>query len=540
MADARLGSTGAGQLGDRHTDPADAGPLGAEPLISLAGISKRFPGVLANDQISFAVGRRQIHALLGENGAGKSTLVKLIYGLMRPDAGRMTLAGAAYAPSSPADARARGVGMVFQHFSLFEALSVAENIALGISRQGPDRALKARIAATSAAYGLKLDPDRQVGTLSVGERQRVEIVRCLLEAPQLIIMDEPTSVLTPQEVEALFATLRRLVAEGRSILYISHKLEEIRALCSRATILRAGRVVASCDPRQESAQKIGAMMLGGTLPSVRRGPRAASGAVRLKVNALSLAKTEQFGIDLANISIEVRGGEIVGIAGVAGNGQAELMDALTGERLAATGPTIEVDGTSVGRKPPRGRRALGLLSVREERLGHASVPAMSLWENGVLTAEARRHLSRRGLLDKAGARRFAGRVVADFAVNSSGVDSTAERLSGGNLQKFLVGREILQAPAVLVVAQPTWGVDVGAAASIHARLLALAGAGTAVLIISQDLDELFAVADRIAVIANGRLSRADPVHLITAAGLGLSMGGLGPDSMGDREEPAHA
>jgi general nucleoside transport system ATP-binding protein len=531
MADARLGSTGA-----RHTDPADTGPLGAEPLLSLAGISKRFPGVLANDQISFAVGRRQIHALLGENGAGKSTLVKLIYGLMRPDAGRMSLAGAAYAPLSPADARARGVGMVFQHFSLFEALSVAENIALGISRQGPDRALKARIAATSAAYGLKLDPDRQVGTLSVGERQRVEIVRCLLEAPQLIIMDEPTSVLTPQEVEALFATLRRLVAEGRSILYISHKLEEIRALCSRATILRGGRVVASCDPRQQSAQKIGAMMLGGTLPSVRRGPLPASGAVRLKVNALSLAKTEQFGIDLANISIEVRGGEIVGIAGVAGNGQAELMDALTGERLAATGPTIEVDGTSVGRKPPRARRALGLLSVREERLGHASVPAMSLWENGVLTAEARRHLSRRGLLDKAGARRFAGRVVADFAVNSSGVDSTAERLSGGNLQKFLVGREILQAPAVLVVAQPTWGVDVGAAASIHARLLALAGAGTAILIISQDLDELFAVADRIAVIANGRLSRAEPVHLITAAGLGLSMGGHGDD----RGEPAHA
>ena len=535
MADARLGSTGARQLGNRHTDPADAGPLRAEPLLSLAGISKRFPAVLANDQISFAVGRREIHALLGENGAGKSTLVKLIYGLMRPDAGRMTLAGAAFAPLSPADARARGVGMVFQHFSLFEALTVAENIALGISRQGPDRALKARIATTSAAYGLKLDPDRQVGTLSVGERQRVEIVRCLLEAPQLIIMDEPTSVLTPQEVEALFATLRRLVAEGRSILYISHKLEEIRALCSRATILRAGRVVASCDPRQESAQKIGAMMLGGTLPSVRREPlRASGGAMRLKVNALSLAKTEQFGIDLTNISIEVRGGEIVGIAGVAGNGQAELMDALTGERLAATGPSIEVDGTSVGRKPPRARRALGLLSVREERLGHASVPAMSLWENGVLTAEARRHLSRRGLLDKAGARRFAGRVVADFAVNSSGVDSTAERLSGGNLQKFLVGREILQAPAVLVVAQPTWGVDVGAAASIHARLLALAGAGTAILIISQDLDELFAVADRIAVIASGRLSRAEPVHLITAAGLGLSMGGL------NRGEPAHA
>jgi ABC-type uncharacterized transport system ATPase subunit len=536
MADAGLDGTGARAVSDRQSGPAALTAAGAEPLLALADISKRFPGVLANDQVSLAVGRCEIHALLGENGAGKSTLVKLIYGLMRPDTGRMTLAGAPYAPSSPADARAQGVGLVFQHFSLFEALTVAENIALGIPRQRADRTLKARIAATSAAYGLELDPHRQVGTLSVGERQRVEIVRCLLQAPRLIIMDEPTSVLAPQEVEALFATLRRLVAEGRSILYISHKLEEIRALCSRATVLRAGRVVASCDPRQESAQKLAAMMLGGTLPSVRRGHHPAIGPVRLRVNALGLAKAEQFGVDLANIQIEVRGGEIVGIAGVAGNGQAELMDALTGERLAAAARTIEVDGAGVGRKPPHLRRALGLLSVREERLGHASVPAMTLWENAVLTAEARRHLSRRGLLDKARARNFAARIVADFAVSSAGVDSSAERLSGGNLQKFLVGREILQAPGVLVVAQPTWGVDVGAAATIHARLLALASAGTAILIISQDLDELFAVADRIAVLANGRLSRAEPVNLITAAGLGLSMGGHGQD----RREPAHA
>jgi len=535
MADAGLGGGSARAVSDRQSGPAErAAASGAEPLLALADMTKRFPGVLANDRVSLAVGQRQIHALLGENGAGKSTLVKLIYGLMRPDAGRMTLAGAPYAPSSPADARGQGVGLVSQHFSLFEALTVAENIALGMRQQRADRTLKARIDATSAAYGLKLDPDRQVGTLSVGERQRVEIVRCLLQAPRLIIMDEPTSVLTPQEVEALFATLRRLVAEGRSILYISHKLAEIRALCSQATILRGGRVVASCDPRQESAQKIAAMMLGGTLPAVRRGQQPAIGPVRLRLNALSLAKTEQFGVDLINIAIEVRGGEIVGIAGVAGNGQAELMDALTGERLAAAEHTIEVDGAGVGRKPPRRRRALGLCSVREERLGHASVPAMTLWENGVLTGEARRHLSRRGLLDKARAQDFAAHIVADFAVNSSGVESTAERLSGGNLQKFLVGREILQAPAVLVVAQPTWGVDVGAAASIHARLLALASAGTAILIISQDLDELFAVADRIAVIANGRLSEAEAVNLITAADLGLSMGGH------DRQEPADA
>ena len=541
MAEAGLGGTGARALGDRQSAPAELTATAAgDPLLVLADISKRFPGVLANDQVSFSVGRCEIHALLGENGAGKSTLVQLIYGLMRPDAGHMTLAAASYAPTSPADARAQGVGLVFQHFSLFEALSVAENIALGMRRQRADRALKARIAETSAAYGLELDPDRQVGTLSVGERQRVEIVRCLLQAPRLIIMDEPTSVLTPQEVEALFATLRRLVAEGRSILYISHKLEEIRTLCSRATILRAGRVVARCDPRRESAEKIAAMMLGGTLPAIGRRQPPSIGPVRLRLNALSLAKTEQFGVDLANIAIEVRGGEIVGIAGVAGNGQAELMDALTGERLAEAAAAIEVDGTGVGRTPPRARRALGLLSVREERLGHASVPAMSLWENGVLTAEARRRLSRRGLLDRARARTFAARILTDFAVINAGVDSPADRLSGGNLQRFLVGREILQGPAVLVVAQPTWGVDVGAAAAIHARLKTLASAGAAILIISQDLDELFAVADRIAVIANGRLSPAQPVDSITVAGLGLSMGlSMGGHGQ-DRREPAHA
>jgi general nucleoside transport system ATP-binding protein len=359
----------------------------------------------------------------------------------------------------------------------------------------------------------------------VGERQRVEIVRCLLQSPRLLIMDEPTSVLTPQEVEALFATLRRLVAEGCSILYISHKLEEIRALCSWATVLRAGRVVASCDPRRESAARIAEMMLGGSLPSVRHSRQRGIGRVRLRVGGLSLSKAEQFGVDLADINIEVRGGEIVGIAGVAGNGQQELMDALTGERLAASERAIEIDGTAVGLSSPEARRGLGLCAVREERLAHASVPDMALWENGVLTAAVRRGLSRRGFIDKERARRFAGDIVADFAVTAPSVESAAKRLSGGNLQRFLVGREVLQGPAVLLAAQPTWGVDVGAGTTIQARLLALAEAGTAILVLSQDLDELFAIADRIAVIANGRLSPAEPVDRITAAGLGLKMSG---------------
>jgi simple sugar transport system ATP-binding protein len=493
-------------------------------LLELRDIAKRFPGVLANDHVSLAVGRGEIHALLGENGAGKSTLVKIIYGVLRPDAGTMHLNGEVYAPARPSEARAKGIGMVFQHFSLFEGLTVAENIALGLSGRLAGKDLGRRIATVSGAYGLRLDPSRLVGTLSVGERQRVEVVRCLLQEPKLVIMDEPTSVLTPQEIEALFTTLRRLRSEGCSILYISHKLEEIRALCDRATILRGGKVVASCDPKQETARSLAEMMIGTTLNPPRREGNG-TGAVRLCVDGLTLASDEQFGVDLRDISLEVKAGEILGIAGVAGNGQTELMQALIGERLAGTPGAISIDGTPVGLSGPSERRALGMCFVPEERLGHASVADMALWENAALTATPRMGLARLGFLDVGKARSFAAKVVDDFGVRTAGVDSAARSLSGGNLQKFVIGRELLQAPSVLIAAQPTWGVDAGAAASIHRFLLALAEAGTAVLLISQDLDELFAVAHRIAVIANGRLTAARPADALTAYELGLSMGG---------------
>ena len=517
--------------------PAEAASprANADPLLTIEGLSKRFPGVVANEAVTLKVARQQIHALVGENGAGKSTLVKLIYGLLRPDAGAMSLAGEPYQPHSPAEARAKGVGMVFQHFSLFEGLTVAENIALGMEGQRADKGLRQRIAGLSSAYGLKLDPARQVGFLSVGERQRVEIVRCLLGSPRLIIMDEPTSVLTPQEVEALFAILRRLVREGCSILYISHKLEEIKSLCQRATILRAGRLVAELDPRQESIEGMAAMMLGGALPGLRRLPEPVVGPTRLRVSGLNLGKQQQFGVDLSAINFAVRGGEILGIAGIAGNGQRELLAALTGERLAATAGSIEIDGIGVGRASPAQRRALGLCSVPEERLAEASVADMRLWENALLTAHARLPVQRRGLIDRTRLRAFARRVVDEFAVNPRGSETRAGRLSGGNLQKFLVGREVLQTPGVLVVAQPSWGVDVGSAVTIHQRLIAEARAGAAVLVISQDLDELFAIADRIAVLAHGRLSPPRPVAALTAAGLGLGMAGRAPSA-----EAAHA
>jgi ABC-type uncharacterized transport system ATPase subunit len=501
------------------------------PLLELHGITKRFPGVLAKDGVSFTVGAGEIHALLGENGAGKSTLVKIIYGVMQPDEGFMRLAGAPYAPERPSAARAARVGMVFQHFSLFEGLSVAENIALGLTGSIGRKALRQRVIDVSADYGLALDPDRLVGTLSVGERQRVEIVRCLLQEPRLLIMDEPTSVLTPQESGVLFATLRRLASEGCSILYISHKLEEVRGLCSRATIMRGGKVVGSCDPRQESAGKLAEMMIGRPIAPPVRGS-VNPGRVRLQVRGLSQPSAEPFGVDLHDIGMEVRAGEILGIAGVAGNGQSELMQALTGERPVARADAIRIDGIVVGTSGPTERRARGMCFIPEERLGQGAAPDMPLWENTLLTAAKRMKLRRRiGLIRQAKTKLFAQKIIDAYGVRTPGADHAARSLSGGNLQKFIAGREILQSPAVLIAAQPTWGVDAGAAAAIHGLLLGLAEKGAAIVVISQDLDELMAIATRIAVIAAGRLTEAQPAATLSPEAIGMKMGGLHPEAL---------
>jgi simple sugar transport system ATP-binding protein len=494
------------------------------PLLELEGITKAFPGVLANDDISFSAAPGEIHAILGENGAGKSTLVKIIYGLIKPDSGSMRLNGAPYSPSRPSEARKRGVGMVFQHFSLFEAMTVLENIAIGISPSLAKGNLRGRVTGVSAVYGLQIDPDRIVGTLSVGERQRVEIVRCLLQSPRLLIMDEPTSVLTPHEANVLFETLRRLASEGRSILYISHKLEEIRSLCDRATILRLGRVAGRCAPRQESARSLAETMMGAALLPPLREPHAI-GDIRLRLDKLSIQSRVPFGVSLDAIDLEVRGGEIVGIAGVAGNGQNELMDVLIGETLAPAAGAIVANGIEVGLKKPNVRRAAGMCFVPEERLGHGAAPDMSLTENATLSALVRRSLSAWGFIKSVAAAEFADEIIAGFNVKSGGRDHVARSLSGGNLQKFMVGREILQRPSILIASQPTWGVDAGAAAAIHKALLRLAKLGAAILVISQDLEELFAISTRIGVIANGQLASPEPVETLSIDAIGIAMGG---------------
>ncbi len=495
-----------------------------DKLLEIVGLTKAYPGVVANDGVGFAVAPGEVHALLGENGAGKSTLVKMIYGLVKPDAGEMRLSGAPYTPAEPRAARASGVAMVFQHFSLFEALNVAENVALGMENPPPMRQLAARIREISTAYGLPLDPARTVGDLSAGERQRVEIIRCLLQDPKLLIMDEPTSVLTPQEVEILFRTLRKLSAEGTAILYISHKLEEIRSLCDAATVLRGGKVVGTCTPRDKTARELAEMMVGGEFATTERAVRPL-GPVILEVRALDLAPMSQFGPALKQVSLALRSGEILGIGGVAGNGQEELLATLSGERVSAPG-TVFLHGQDVSALGPNDRRRLGLQGAPEERLGHAAVPAMSLTENALLTGTVRRPLTHKGLLDMKAARLFAEEVIREFDVRTPGPQVAARALSGGNLQKFVIGREVLQFPEVLIVNQPTWGVDAAAAAAIRQALLGLAAKGAAVIVISQDLDEVMEIADRFCALNEGRLSAPRPTEGLTIDEIGLMLGGV--------------
>ena len=486
-------------------------------------ITKRFGDLAANAAIDFAIQPGEIHALLGENGAGKSTLVKILYGLLQADEGEILWDGRETRIASPRAARTLGIGMVFQHFSLFEAMSVLENVSLGLDK--PERGLAERVRTVSRTYSLPLDPDRIVNTLSIGERQRIEIVRCLLQSPRLLILDEPTSVLTPQEADALFGTLRLLASEGCAILYISHKLEEIRALCDRATILRGGKVVGSCIPAETDVRQMAQMMIGSGLRDAVTKTTRPAGAVRLKVQGLDLEPATLHGTTLRDIGFELHAGEILGIAGVAGNGQGELQQALSGERPVTRADAVVIDDMPAGDRDAAWRRHHGLCCVPEERNGHAAIPDFSLVENMILTAYDRSDLVRNGLVRRDRALALTEKIIADCDVRTAGPDAAASTLSGGNLQKFILGRELAQNPAVLVVAQPTWGVDATAAAAIHQSLVALAEAGGALVVISQDLDELLMLSDRMAVLHGGTLSATMPTDGLSVEHLGLLMGG---------------
>jgi simple sugar transport system ATP-binding protein len=498
---------------------------GETPLLQTIGLTKRYGSFAANDSIDIDIWPQQIHALLGENGAGKSTLVKTIYGLVQPSAGEMRWQGETMVLSGPSEARSRGIGMVFQHFSLFDNLTVAENVALGLNGKESFKAMSARLEEVSNVYGLPLDPKREVWRLSVGERQRIEIVRALMQNPKFLILDEPTAVLTPQEADQLFVVLDRLKAEGRAVLYISHKLEEVKRLCDTATILRGGKKVATCNPQAETAASLARMMVGADIKQVKAQAGRQITVPRLVVNDLSLAPDDPHGVRLKNISLELRGGEILGIAGVAGNGQDELFAALSGERQAKDPGTIVIDGEPAGHMTITQRRRLGAAFVPEERLGHGTAPRMRLSENALLTGHAASGMVSYGFVKTAMTLATVDKATATFDVRKAKRDPEAASLSGGNLQKFIVGREILRVPVLLVVSQPTWGVDAGAAAVIRQALLDLAAAGAAVLVTSQDLDELAEITDRIAVMFHGHLSEPLLTAEASREKIGLLMGG---------------
>ena len=507
---------------DTRTDSLADAPI---PRLRTRGLTKSFGAVRAVDDVSLSLGAGEIVALLGENGAGKSTLVKMLFGALQPDEGAIEWEGREVAISQPAAARALGIGMVHQHFSLFEAFTVAENVALAL----PGTRLRdvgASVREVSAAYGLPLDTGALVADLSVGERQRIEIVRCLMQDPALVIMDEPTSVLTPQEADRLFEVLRALKAEGRTVLYISHKLEEVRRLCDRAIVMRNGEVVDQCIPAHETAASLAAAMVGGKVPTLRAPGKHLVGAPVLEVRGLSLPSDTPHGTALDDVHLAVRKGEVVGIAGMAGNGQGELFAAISGERPTGAGEVL-VCGEEAGRLGIDARRALGAAFLPEERLGHGAAPGLDLTENALLSRHARGDgtIARGGWLRRGRAGAMASRVIEAMDVRTRGRRAPAGSLSGGNLQKFLMGRELDRAPRLLVVNQPSWGVDAAAAANIRQALIDLSADGAGVLVISQDMDELFAIADRIAVIAGGRVGDLRAAGEWTPGEIGIAMEG---------------
>lgn len=494
------------------------------PLCVLDRIVKRFGDLTANDHVSLTLHRGEIHALLGENGAGKSTLVKILDGLLVPDEGRIVWQGQPVTLANPEQAAALGIGMVFQHFSLFDNLTVAENIAVAMPAGVRLRVLNRRIMELGERYGLALDPKREVWTLSAGERQRIEIVRALLREPKLLILDEPTSVLTPQEAETLFATLEELARQGCALLYISHKLEEVTRLCTRATILRGGKVVAHCNPREETPQILASLMVGTAIPPLHDRDNK-PGETRFSLRNLSAPPAELHGIALKNISLDLRGGEILGLAGVAGNGQSELFEIVSGERAAPSADMVSIEGQPCGLEGIDARRRRGAAFLPEERNGHAAVGALSLPDNVVLSRHATSDIAPRDIIAFDRALALSEAIIAKFDVRTPSPLAEAGKLSGGNLQKFVVGREIIGNPRVLVVDNPTWGVDAGAAVLIRQALIDLAAAGTAVLMISQDLDEIFAIADRIAVIHHGTITAPVDARTVAREDIGLMMTG---------------
>ena len=494
-------------------------------FIEFHKITKNFPRVVANDNISFNIKKSSVHALLGENGAGKSTLVKVLYGLLEADDGYINFNNQLLDVNSPSEARKKGIGMVFQHFSLFESLTVRDNLILGIDENISLTELEKKLENISSKYNLPLDLNSPITALSAGEKQRVEIVRILLQDPQLLIMDEPTSVLTPQEVQSLFITLNALVREGRTILYITHKLEEVINICNDVTIMRSGKIIDSCSTNNQTAKTLATKMLGQKLDDLKTNYSHVKELDNFIVKDITCTYNDPFFTDLKNISFQVKEGEIFGIAGVAGNGQSELMDILIGENTLIDSGEIIFDKINIEKYNPQKRRNLSISFVPENRLGHSAVPELTLSENILLSQFPNNGFSKNGILNNKFIDIHTKKIIKDFNVVTPGPDVKATSLSGGNLQKFVIGREISSKPKLLIISHPTWGIDAGAEHAIRESLVELSKNGTSIIVLSQDLDELIEITHRIAVIFEGKLSDSFITKDIDITKLGLLMGG---------------
>ena len=509
-------------------------------LLEAIKINKQFGSFIANQDIDICIERGAIHALLGENGAGKSTLVKILYGILKPESGTIKINNEEITISSPNVARKNGIGMVFQHFSLFPALTVAENILIALDQKIKFKDLILRIKELSTEWELFIDPLKIVSELSVGEQQRVEIIRCLMQNPKLLIMDEPTSVLTPQEIENLFKILKRLASSGCSILYISHKLEEIIELANKVTILKSGKSIATIDAKNTTTKHLAETMVGKEITTLKKvQSKNLSKGIALEIRNLNKANTSDFGISLTNINVTVNYGEILGIAGIAGNGQTELMEILSGETICDKEDQIFLDGVPIGFEDITKRRKLGIETIPEERTLHATVPNLKINENTFLTYFPKYNQNRsfigKILNNPENSLVESEQIIKENDVRCPEPNPMASQLSGGNLQKFILGRSLANNPKVAIFSQPTWGVDIGAATTIRQKLLNLSQTGKAVILISQDLEEIFQLSDKIAVLNNGNLSEVLSANDISAANVGLLMGG-NSKSQNDQEE----
>lgn len=500
-----------------------------QPLLEMRGITKRFPGVLANDQIDFDVMPGEVHTLLGENGAGKSTLMKVLFGLYQPDEGQLFLRGEPITVTSPSDAIAKRIGMIHQHFMLVPTLTVAENVALGLtSSRGLLTDLEkvsSRIREISESYSLAVDPDVEIWKLSVGERQRVEIIKALYRDAELLVLDEPTAVLTPQEVDELFVVLRQMTDAGKGLVFISHKLHEVMALSNRITVLRNGKVTGFTTPAESSREQLAEMMVGRSVRLAPEKPEADMGAARLCITNLEV-RGDRGTLAVENVNLEVFGGEILGIAGVSGNGQRELAEAIAGLRPVEGTSSILLNGIEVAGANPRTCRDAGLSYVPEERMKDGAIGEFSVSENIVLVDHGTQEFAQRGLLKFAPIREHARRLVKKFSVKTPSIETEISALSGGNIQKVILARELASKPTVLLAAQPTRGVDIGAAEYIHSQLIEQRSAGIATILISEDLDEVLGLADRIAVMFEGQIMTIIDVEDATREGLGLLMAGV--------------